>query len=121
MGCDLDAEGVSIVDVGGEDGFKSFRVLLDGLGIPYVCLRDLSWGASPEYPPERFFSFGAELEDFLDRHGLEEKRRSIIEEMGRSKQRVAAELAGRITSAEIPPIFSEVARRAIELAKAGHL
>lgn len=121
LGCDLDAEGVSIVDVGGEDGFKSFRVLLDGLGIPYVCLRDLSWGASPEYPPERFFSFGAELEDFLDRHGLEEKRRSIIEEMGRSKQRVAAELAGRITSAEIPPIFSEVARRAIELAKAGHL
>ena len=115
---DIDAHSVSIISAGSQDGYKPYEVLLKALGIPYVCLRDLPWGDEQRYPPDRFFSLGAELEDYLDKHGLAEARKKIISEVGTSKRRVASALAlgATVTESEIPSIFNDVLKAAIKLA-----
>lgn len=113
---DMDAHGVSIIPVGGENGFEHFHALLDALGIPHINLKDKPWGDDRRYPPHRYFSLGAELEDFLDSQGLAEKRKGVIQQVGTNKPRVAAELGARLKQDEIPSIFQHVLDAAIHLA-----
>jgi hypothetical protein len=116
LGHDTDAHSVSIISVDGHDGYKPYEILLKALRIPYVCLRDRRWGAKQDYPRDRFFSFNMELEEYLDKHGLAEAREKVISKIGRSKRRVAAALGASVTNGEIPPVFGDVLKAAVELA-----
>lgn len=113
---DIDAHSVSIISVDGHDGYKPYEVLLKALRIPYVCLRDRPWGAKKNHPRDRFFSLGAELEDYLDNNGLAEARQKVIHEVGTSKRRVASALGASVTKGHIPPVFSDVLKAAVDLA-----
>ncbi len=113
---DIDAHSVSIISVGSHDGYKPFEVLLKALGIPYVCLRDRRWGEKQRYPRDRFFSLGAELEDYLDNNGLAEARQKVIHEVGTSKRRAASALGAIVTKEQIPPVFGDVLKAAVDLA-----
>ena len=79
-GPDLHANGISMLPVDGEGGFKPFHKLLDGLGIPHVNLRDPSWGHNPRYPLDRFFSLAnqgaSSFEEYMDSQGFESLRKS---------------------------------------------
>ena len=117
LGYDLDADGVSVISVDGDGGYKHFHTLLDGLGIPYVNLRDRAWGHNPKYPPSRFFSLDTgSIENLMDEHGLGELRLQIAREVGDNKVRVAAELARRLEHQQVPEIFDRVLKAAKELA-----
>lgn len=113
LGFDLDGLGVSLVPVGGQDGFSRYTVALESIGIPYVALRDQPWGDDRRYPPDRFFSLGAELENYLDANGLAEKRAKIVKEVGAAKPRVAAALAATVVEAEIPELFPRILTRSV--------
>jgi len=114
----LDADGVSVISVGGDAGFKPYRTLLDGLGIPYVCQRDRSWGQHPDYPPDRYFALDSPgFEAFMDGQGFLALRREVEMEVGTSKPRVAGELASRLTKDQVPSVFVQVLTTAVALAK----
>jgi OLD-like protein/putative AbiEii toxin of type IV toxin-antitoxin system len=104
LGHDVNALGLSVVQVGGEDGYQPFFTLLNSLRIPYVALKDRLWDQR-SYPAARFFAFGCELEDFLDHARLGSERQSVIAEVGTSKRRVAGALGRRLGRQEVPPIF----------------
>ncbi len=117
LGFDLDAKGVSIVSVGGEDGFAPYLTVLKGLGIPHVAIRDkVAWGDKTKYPPDCFFSFGCELEEYLDQQGLCDLRQKAIHKVGTSKRRVAGELATMLERGQVPSLFDKVLRTAVDLA-----
>jgi len=115
LGFQLDANGVSVIPVGGETGYPPFFTLLDTLAVPYVCLKDKSWDRRT-YPADRFFSFGCELEDYLDKQALSREREAVVMEVGTSKPRVAAELARRLKAVQVPNLFSELLQAALDLA-----
>jgi hypothetical protein len=112
---DIDEKSISVIEVGGHNGYGPYRILLDRLGIPYVALRDKGWGDNPSYPPKRYFSLGCELEAYFEKHGLAEIRYEIEKEVGRSKRRVAGVLGSRLTLEQIPSIFNEVLKAAMNL------
>ncbi len=113
----LDARGVSVVPVGGEKSFPPYLALVRALGMPFVALRDPAWGNAESYPPGTFFSFGMEIEEYLERHGLEEALAGVQKEYGGgSKRRAAVRLAPRLAAAKIPPMFREVLEAALSLA-----
>lgn len=117
LGQDLDATGISVVKVDGETGYKRYFSLLNALGIPHVALKDKHWGNKKTYPPGRFFSFGMELEDYQDDHGLAEKREAQKARLGHgSKERVQRPLAESLTPDEVPELFSELLQAAVGLA-----
>lgn len=117
LGRDVDAHCVTIVSAGGEHAYKPFWTMLDSLGIPYVGLTDKRhWEGSKQYPPDRFFTLGAEIEDYLDKHGLKDKRQEVINQIGKAKPRVATALGACLSKSEIPPIFDAVLKAAIDLA-----
>ena len=119
LGFGLDADGVSIIDVGGGSSFGPYHTLLESLGIPHVNLRDDSWGHNPHRPSDRFFSFGvkrASFEKYMDMQGVAELRQKISKHIGSSKPRVAAEMARRMEPEQIPAIFAEVLQTAVTLA-----
>lgn len=113
---DIDSHSISVVNCGSEDGYKPYFTLLDGLGIPYVALRDNAWGDEKRYPANRFFYFGMEIETYLDSNGLAEQRRKAKEDVGTAKRRVAAHLGGCLSRDQIPDIFDEIFASAFELA-----
>src|SRR5206468_899216 len=104
LGFDLDAHGVSVIAVGGHDGYPPFFTLFQALAIPYVALRDKDWDHR-RFDIQKFFELGCELEDFLDEHGLAQLRQDVISEVGTAKPRVAAELARRLNSDQVPELF----------------
>lgn len=112
----LDACGVSIIAVDGQNGYKPFLTLLNALCIPYVALRDLPWGNEKNYPQERFFTLGMELEDYLDKNNLKGLRNTVSQEVGKNKRRIAATLGSRLSKSEIPSLFDNVLKKAVELA-----
>lgn len=116
LGRDIDAHGVSIVYAEGESNYKPFWTILEGLGIPYVALKDKSWGDPKRYPPDYHFELGMELEDYLDEKGLASERQATIKEVGDNKRRVAGALGAKLTSGQVPPLFDEILKKAIELA-----
>lgn len=120
LGLDIDAKGVSIVTaVDGQDGFKPFFTLLNGLQIPYVCLKDKPWGDKRRYPAERFFSLGMEIEEFLDQAGLHEVRQHVVKKVGKSKPRVGGELGAMLCAKQIPEIFDRVLKAAMDISADG--
>ncbi|MDP2936251.1 MAG: AAA family ATPase [Dehalococcoidia bacterium] len=117
LGRDMDAHCVTIVSAGGEDGYKPFWTMLDSLGIPYVGLTDKRrWDDTKQYPPDRFFTLDAEIEDYLDQQGLKDKHQEVIKQIGKAKPRVAAALGTRLSKSEIPHIYDAVLKAAIDLA-----
>jgi len=112
----LDEEGISILWVSGDQGYDQFIALLQALAIPFVCLKDKPWGNDRHYPPDRFFSLGMELEDYLDAHGLANERQAVISEFGKSKARVSGILGAKITKEQVPSIFNDVLTKANKLA-----
>ncbi len=122
LGFNIDANSISVISVGGEDAYSPYFALLDALAIPYIALKDKSWGNGDKYPHDRFFSLGMEIEDFLDGHGLHEKRQAVATEVGvrkmdnDGKRRVMAALAPQLTQQEIPPIFRTILQRAQDFA-----
>ena len=116
LGFDLDALSLSVIPVNGDRGYAPFQTLLDALSIPYVCLKDKSWGQGVQFPRDRFFSLKAEIEDYLDARGLADKRKEVIQDVGKSKPRVMAELATRLTKKDIPVVFKQLLSAAQRLA-----
>lgn len=116
LGYQLDAHGVSMVPVNGEGGYRTMWGVLKALGVPYIALKDMDWGDRVVYPPERFFSFGMEIEEYFDTHGLKEKREKATREQGNSKRRAGRPLGLLLTKDEVPPIFSTILATAVGLA-----
>ncbi|GEM_PF-2877567 len=116
LGSDLDANSISVIPVDGDSGYPPFFTLLASLGIPFVALKDKPWGDDTRYPQENHFSFGCELEDFLDKNGLKKHRENVIAEVGTQKPRVAAELGRRLTKEQVPELFGQLIARALNLA-----
>jgi len=114
LGFDLDAYGVSVIAVDGEDSYGKYFTLFDALAISYFGLKDKHWGNPQMYPDGRFFSFGCELEDYLDQHGLVRLRAKVITEVGTSKARVAGILAGRLTEEQVPQLFRDLLQAACQ-------
>jgi predicted ATPase len=116
LGYDLDALCISVVPVHGEGGYGPYLATLRALGIPHVALKDKDWGDTATYPPARFFSFGMELEEYLDGAGLRELREVTMKEHGLAKRRVAGLLAARIEREKVPPLFEVMLERVSSLA-----
>jgi hypothetical protein len=113
---DLDSLGVSVIPVEGHDGYAPFITVAKSLSIPFVALRDKAWPSDREHPPDTYFSLGMELEQFLDQAGLHDLREEVARDVGTSKRRVAAALAARLTSSQVPPLFKAVLERATMIA-----
>ena len=109
---------MSIIAVDGHDGYQAYQTVLEALEIPYIALRDKSWGHNPRYPVDKFFSLDGELEECLDNHELSELRREVEKEVGTSKRRVAGTLGSRLSREQIPPIFDTVLQAAMRLSVA---
>ena len=108
----LDSIGVTVVFTAGQDGFKTYLPVLNGLGIPFIALRDLPWGDDSVYPPDQYLSLGSELEEYLDQEGFEVRRREISIEFGSgSKVRIARILGSEIKAEDIPLRFTEIFQR----------
>jgi hypothetical protein len=118
LGFNLDAHGVSVISVNGEDGYSKYFTLLDALAIPYVALKDNDWGDAVRYPTGRFWSFGCELEEFLDQNGLADLRAEVITEVGKidTKARVARVLPSRLAKDQVPGLFTDVLQAAQDAA-----
>ena len=113
----LDSVGLSIIEVGGQDGFEPYIKLAKQLDIPFLCLADLTWGSNPDKPPKIYRSFGCELEQYLEQAGcgslMEQARKAI----GSSKRRVAKYCGEHIEVANIPPFISQLLEDAMRLCK----
>lgn len=113
----LDSVGLSIVEVGGQDGFEPYINLAKQLDIPFLCLADLPWGSDPDKPSKIYRSLGCELEQYLEQAGcgplMEQARKSV----GISKQRVAKYCGDHIEAVNIPPFFSQLLEDAVRLCK----
>lgn len=118
LGYDLDSSGISVVFYGGHGGHKSYHTLLEGLGIPYINLRDKTWGKNLKFPQDRFFSLGMEFEEYADKNGLRELRSKIAKEVGgeSSHRRVAQALGETLKKDQIPVLFDEVLGACMNLA-----
>jgi hypothetical protein len=119
LGFDIDSNGISIISTDGHDGFQPFHTLLQSLGIPHVNLRDKPWRDSQNYPSDRFFDLGIELEQYLDAQGLSDLRSQVAREVGNSKRRQAAALGRKLSQSQVPAVFKTVLETAIHLAKSG--
>lgn len=113
---DLDGHSISIIAVHGHASFRPYITLLNSLGIPHVCLRDKTWGKNPAYPKDRFFSLGAELEQYMDDQGFKELREQVEREVGTSKRRAASRMASLLDVAKIPDLFGRVLQAALDMA-----
>ncbi|MCL4541598.1 MAG: AAA family ATPase, partial [Chloroflexi bacterium] len=97
LGYGLDVSGVSVIAVDGEGNFKPFRECLGALGIPFCSVRDQAWDNEERFPSARFFSFGMEIEQYLDEHGLAGEREKVAGARGMTKRKAAAALAPQLT------------------------
>ena len=113
----LDSLGLSIIEVGGEDGFEPYIKLAKQLDIPFLCLSDLPWGSSPDRPPTIYRSLGYELEQYLEDSGCGSLMEQAKKAIGSSKQRVAKYCGEHIEVANIPPFFPQLLDDAMKLCK----
>lgn len=97
--------------------YPPYFQLLGSLGVPYVALKDKAWGGDDKrYPPSRFFTLGAEIEQYLDQNGLSKNRQALIAELGTGKRRIAKALGQKVLVERIPSIFRDVLEVACQLA-----
>lgn len=113
----IDGEGLSIVEVGGKDGFSPYIKLAEQLNLPFLCLADLPWGPSPDKPPKIYRSLGCEIEQYLEQAGLSSLMEQARDKIGTSKQRVAKYCGEHIEGVHIPPFFSKLLEDAMKLCK----
>ena len=83
-----------------------------------MVLKDKTWGDPVRYSSNRFWSFGCELEEYLDHNGLAELRAEVIAEVGKSdtKARVARVLPSRLRSDQVPELFKDILQAAQDAA-----
>jgi len=112
----LDAKGVSVVDVGGQDGFGAYIKFAETFKIPFLCLRDQDWGPPKAKPRKRFRALGCELEEFLENAGLGSLMEEAKTKVGTSKPRVAEYVGGSASVDQIPAFFRELLADAVKLA-----
>jgi len=116
----LDGAGLSVVEVGGQDGFEPYIKLAKQLDMPFLCLRDLSWGCDTDKPSRIFRSLGCELEQYLKQAGcgsLMEQARKVV---GTSKRSVAKYCGEHIEKGNVPPFFSQLLESAMKLCEKQH-
>lgn len=113
----LDNQGISIIEVGGKDGFKPYITLATQLRIPFICLADLPWPSSADRPSNIYRSLGCELEQHLDQAGLGSLVQQARQEIGTSKQRVAKYCGENIEVSLIPVFFDQLLKDAAKLCK----
>ncbi len=117
LDCYLDSLGLSVIEVGGKDGFKSYIKLAEQLDLPFLCLADLPWGSSPDRPPSIYRSLDCELERYLEESGCGSLMEQAKKAVGSSKQRVAKYCGEHIEVANIPPFFPQLLKDAMNLCK----
>jgi hypothetical protein len=113
----LDSFGISIIEVGGKDGFKPYITLAKQLDIPFLCLADLPWGSSPDRPPKTYRSLGSELEQYLEQAGCRSLMDQARQAVGNSKQRVAKYCGENIAVSCIPDLFRQLLHDTVKLCK----
>lgn len=113
----LDSVGLSIVEVGGQDGFEPYIKLAKQLNIPFLCLADLPWGSNPDRPPKIYRSLGCELEQYLEQAGCGSLMKQARKAVGISKQRVAKYCGEHIEEVNIPQFFAQLLEDAMTLCK----
>lgn len=111
----LDSQGISIIEVGGKDGFKPYIILAEQLKIPFLCLADLPWGSTPDRPSNTYRSLGCELEQYLEQAGCGSLIKQAKQAVGTSKQRVAKYCGQNIEVSCIPVLFQQLLNDAVKL------
>jgi len=117
LGFSLDNMGLSIIEVGGKDGFGPYVKLAEQLNIPFMCLADLSWGSSPDKPLKVYRSLGYELEEYLQKVGLDSLMEQARRKVGRNKPRIARYCGEHIEVNQIPQVISQLINDAVKLCK----
>lgn len=114
----IDQEGISVVEVGGQDGYGPYIKLLDNLKIPFICLRDNDWEGT-NIDSYTYRSLGCEIEDFLKSKGYEKLYEEAKREVGNCKQRMGKYVGQHTTEGIMPDLFSKLLEDAIQLSKNG--
>ncbi|MCJ7670403.1 MAG: AAA family ATPase, partial [Dehalococcoidia bacterium] len=113
----LDSLGISIIEVGGENAFKPYIRLAKQLDIPFLCLKDLPWGSSPDRPSNIYRSLDCELEQYLEQAGCGSLMEQARQAVGTSKQRVAKYCGENIAVPCIPVFFQQLLKDTVKLCK----
>lgn len=113
----LDNQGISIIEVGGKDGFKPYIILAKQLRIPFLCLADLPWPSTPDRPSNIYRSLGSEIEQYLEQAGCGSLMQQAKQTVGTSKQRVAKYCGENIEVSSIPVFFDQLLNDAVKLCK----
>jgi hypothetical protein len=113
----LDSQGISIIEVGGKDGFRPYITLAKQLEMPFLCLSDLPLGSAANYPPHIYRSLGCELEQYLEQAGCGLLMDQARQAVGTSKQRVAKYCGENIALSSIPALFQELLNDIVKLSK----
>lgn len=114
---DLDSAGLSIIEVGGKDGFQPYIKIAECFKIPFLCLEDLPRGFSKERPKSIFRALGCELEDYLKKYDLGDLMEEAKSEVGTSKQRVARYCGEHIDESKTPELFKKLIADAVDLCR----
>lgn len=107
--------GLSVVEVGGENGYDPYILLAEQLAIPFLCLRDKPW--EDEKPEKVYLSLGCELEEYLEKEGLGHLLKDGKKKVGTSKQRVAKYCGENVEVEKIPEFFVSLIDKAIKLCR----
>ena len=112
---DLNSAGLSVIEVGGSNGFAPYIKLAEQLGLPFMCLADLKWGA--DKPPKIYRALGCELEEYLEEAGFGVLMSEGKKAVGTSKQRVAKYCGEHIECGKIPQLFIQLLEDAVKLTR----
>jgi len=103
LGVNLDALGVSVVSVDGQDQYMPFIRLLSGMNIPFICQRDIGPGGSSSELQQHFRFSGGEFESVITSAGAEALL--VAPEAGRSKARRGRYVGVNIEIARVPEVY----------------
>jgi hypothetical protein len=111
MNSDLDARGVSVIPVEGEDDFKQHLRYLEALQIPVRCLRDKVPSGLPDKWKTLFTAAGDEFEVFMRKNGHGHLLDEAVKEVGKSKARVGRYVGEKIDPSEVPALHQEFIKK----------
>ena len=114
----IEREGISVVEVGSENGYKAYIALAKNLKIPFLCLRDNDWDDT-SLDSSIYRSLGCEIEKFLKDRGYEELYEEAKREVGDCKQRMGKYVGQHTTREIIPDLFRKLLEDASQLSKDG--
>ena len=123
IGLDTDVHGISVVSVGGQDGFIPYLRLLTKMEVPFLCHRDRHEGLrAKKYEDHRghFRVIGAEFEEFMRQEGLNDIYDEAVEKFtANRKVAVGRYIGNNIDSDQVPKKFIDLLKEIIEVANAG--